>query len=132
VPIETSSISQLKEGILMSHTTQAHRGRAVSAALFAVGSLIAISTANAQDISPERALLNMIPATYKVVVLGNDAVTPVIDGDRALLGHSMPGTSIESRTAVRSEGGNPTITGERALLGYVAPTRDWRITLARK
>jgi hypothetical protein len=115
----------------MSHTTHI-QSRSVVAALFAVAGLIATSTAHAQDITPERALLNSIPPAYSVIVVGNDVVTPVIDGDRALLGRFMLGTSIGSSTLARSTDGNLVITGERALLGYVAPTRDWRVKLSRK
>jgi len=116
----------------MSHNTQVTGGRAFSAALFAVASLVATATAHAQDITPERALLNSIRPTYNVIVIGNDPVTPVIDGNRALLGRFMLGTSIGSSTLGRSMEENFLITGERALLGYVAPMRDWRVTLSRK
>jgi len=83
--------------------------------------------AAAQSITPERALLNAVPAAYRVV---SDIETPAVDGERALLGHSASGAHDVASLATRSEVEPPAIDGDRALRGIVVRSTNRRLTLA--
>lgn len=93
-----------------------------------IGLAVSAPAAQAQSISPERALLNQIPApAYRVIVAETHSPTR-IDGTQALLGTST--VAAESSVAIRSLGKAPAVDGSEALLGTVAPSKG-RLTLAR-
>ena len=68
----------------MSRTTRSHPRRPLVVTGFILTALaVSAATAQAQSPSPQRALLNRIPAaTYRLVAAGNQSPTAV-DGDRA-------------------------------------------------
>jgi len=103
-------------------------GLSRSAAALALAGLVTPLAAHAQSVSPERALLNTIPTTYRVVVVDNGSPSSVIDGERALLGR-VAAPTVQS-LAAWSPGEAPVVSGERALLGRLAPSAQRRITLA--
>jgi hypothetical protein len=91
--------------------------------------LVAPLAAHAQGVSPVRALLNTIPAAYRVVVIDNESPSTVIAGEQALLGRVAAPTV--GSLAAWSPQEAPVVSGERALLGRVAPSPQRRLTLAR-
>ena len=73
-------------------------------------------TARAQSVTPERALLNRLPAiTSQAPAAAQPAVPAVIDGERALLNRSQTiiGQSVASATPVAAEA---SVDGVKALL----------------
>jgi hypothetical protein len=93
----------------------------------ALAGLLVPLAAHGQSISPERALLNAIPAAYRVVVLGDESTTPRIDGEQALLGRRV-GDAAPS-LASWSPGAAEIVSGEQALLGRSVPSAQRRLTL---
>jgi hypothetical protein len=83
--------------------------------------------AAAQGVTPERALLNAVPAAYRVV---SDTEAPAIDGEQALLGHSANGGHDVPSLATQSEVESPAVDGDRALRAIVVHSTKRRLTLA--
>src|SRR5262245_45369181 len=89
--------------------------------------VMAAVPAVAQDITPERALLNVVPAPYSVVVALERLP---IDGARALLGRSPVGVADALPVATGWQEESPAIDGERALRGIVPQSARRPLTLA--
>ena len=91
----------------------------VARALVLAGLVAAVSlphTARAQAVSPERALLNRLPAiTSQAPAAVQPAVPAVIDGERALLNrsHTIIPQPVESATPVVADA---SVDGVKALL----------------
>jgi hypothetical protein len=83
--------------------------------------------AAAQGVTPERALLNAVPAAYRVV---SDIETAAVDGEQALLGHSASGGHDVPSLATQSEVESPAVDGDRALRAIVVHSTKRRLTLA--
>ncbi len=96
--------------------------------LAALGALAA--PAAAQSVGPERALLNLVPGSYRVVAQPEPPLT-AIDGGRALLGRWASGTPAAQGVATPWAEEPSAVSGERALLGTVAPGAQRRLVLAR-
>ena len=102
----------------------------VGAGLLGVAGLVTLAApAAAQSVSPERALLNVAPLPYAVVVQPESSVPPV-DGERALLARTASASSAVLGVATRWLEEPPAITAERALLGTVTQSPRRRLTLA--
>ena len=102
----------------------------VGAGLFGLAALVTLAApAAAQGVSPERALLNVVPLPYAVVVQPQSSV-PQVDGGWALLAHTAPGRPAVPGVATRWVEETPAITAERALLGAVTQSPRRRLTLA--
>ena len=114
----------------MSRITRSHSRRPFVVAGFLALSGLAGSaaTAEAQSISPERALLNPIPAAGYGVVAGTESPF-AIDGERALLNQSIA-VSGAAGLATRSPGEARAVDGEQALLGGGPSAQRRRLTLA--
>jgi len=78
--------------------------------------------------TPERALLNAVPASYAVV---SDVEGPPVDGERALLGRSASVASYGLPLATRWQEEALAVDGERALRGIVTQKTRRRLTLAQ-
>lgn len=91
----------------------------VARALVLAGLVAAVSlpnTARAQSVTPERALLNRLPAiTSQVPAAAQPAVPAVIDGERALLNrsHTIIVQPVASATPLGAEA---SVDGVKALL----------------
>ncbi len=113
----------------MSRTPRSHSPRpfVVAGFLGLSGLAGSAATSQAQSISPERALLNAIPAAGYGMVAVTESPS-AIDGDRALLNQSIV-VSGAANLATGSSGEAGAVDGEQALLGGVASVRR-RLTLA--
>jgi len=86
-----------------------------------------VPSAAAQSITPERALLNAVPARHQVA---SNSEGPLVDGEQALLGKSAIPLSDGATVATRSQVQSPAINGERALLGIQTQSARRPLTLA--
>ena len=111
---------------MLRHSHSPRRWSRLAAALSGLALLGALaSSAAAQSTTPERALLNAVPAPYTVA---NDVAQPPVDGERALLGGSA---SEGFRVVAQWQEELPAVDGDRALRGILPQTTRGRLTLAR-
>ena len=111
---------------MLTHTPSPTRRSALAVALSGLAFLGArAAPAAAQGITPERALLNVLPAPYQVAT---DVAQPPVDGQRALLGHSA---ADGFRVVAQWQEELPAVNGDWALRGTLPQTARRRLTLAR-
>ena len=101
----------------MSRTARSYpRRRLLVTGLVLVGLAASAATTEAHSSTPDRALLNRIPAaTYRLVAAGNQSPT-ALDGDRARIGVAVR-TCDPTRSEVRSESDAQPKIGDRGWTG---------------